>query len=593
MRLGPLHDRGALPAAAGGLPRARRRAGRRPARAGRRAHRAGQRPRREPRAGVRRPVRRDVRAWVAPYIGDLVGYRTLHGVVPQVASPRADVANTIRYRRRKGTVSVLEQLARDVTGWPAHAVEFFELLATTQYMNHIRPQAPATADLRSAARLELAGAFQAGAFDGFAHTARDAAHLDSLRALQHPERRHLPLARAVAAARAPRRSSTPTAPACASASTSSGRTSRCSRPATETRSRTSPSRSTCRCRCCAASRGEPRRALRRRARRCCSRPRPRAASTRSPPPTSASATSPTTRRRRERGRTSRSPPTRTWRSIRCSAASPFPPRRAPARRGSRPSTTGRRSRSAAAATTGRDAGEDRAPSSTVSGGDPLGPPLARSQAAAECRSSTAAVRAPHDHRDDAAANGRPPSCSARRTAHGRSSRAPTSSARDGSRHDRRPERARARRRAARDRGVGGHRAAQPRAPPLHARARASRATPTAHRSRSAARASSCCTRSRSVTLDHASSAPSWPSRAPRSPPTTRCIEPACEDEVAYCGRARRGGGPVTSRGRPRDRRRPRRGRTPDARELHRVRQDPRGAARRLELAAPRRARRRR
>ena len=108
--------------------------------------------------------------WVAPYIGDLVGYRTLHGVIPQIASPRADVANTIRYRRRKGTVSVLEQLARDVTGWPAHAVEFFELLVTTQFMNHIRPQAAATADLRSAARLELAGGFQAGAFDGFAHT---------------------------------------------------------------------------------------------------------------------------------------------------------------------------------------------------------------------------------------------------------------------------------------------------------------------------------------------------------------------------------------------------------------------------------------
>jgi hypothetical protein len=109
--------------------------------------------------------------WVAPYIGDLVGYRTLHGVVPQVASPRAEVANTIRYRRRKGTVSVLEQLAADVTGWPAHAVEFFELLATTQYMNHVRLHAAATADLRDAARLELAGGFQAGAFDGFAHTA--------------------------------------------------------------------------------------------------------------------------------------------------------------------------------------------------------------------------------------------------------------------------------------------------------------------------------------------------------------------------------------------------------------------------------------
>ena len=109
--------------------------------------------------------------WVAPYIGDLVGYRTLHGVVPRVASPRAEVANTIRYRRRKGTVSVLEQLAADVTGWPARAVEFFELLAATQYMNHVRPQAAATANLRDAARLELAGTFQAGAFDGLAHTA--------------------------------------------------------------------------------------------------------------------------------------------------------------------------------------------------------------------------------------------------------------------------------------------------------------------------------------------------------------------------------------------------------------------------------------
>ena len=109
--------------------------------------------------------------WAAPYIGDLVGYRTLHGVVPQIASPRAEVANTIRYRRRKGTVSVLEQLAADVTGWPAHAVEFFELLATTQYMNHVRRHAAATADLRDEARLELAGTFQAGAFDSFAHTA--------------------------------------------------------------------------------------------------------------------------------------------------------------------------------------------------------------------------------------------------------------------------------------------------------------------------------------------------------------------------------------------------------------------------------------
>jgi hypothetical protein len=109
--------------------------------------------------------------WAAAYIGDVIGYRTLHGVVPEVASPQAEVANTIRFRRRKGTVSVLEQLAADVTGWPAHAVEFFELLVATQYMNHVRLHAAATTDLRSENRLELSGTFQAGAFDTFAHTA--------------------------------------------------------------------------------------------------------------------------------------------------------------------------------------------------------------------------------------------------------------------------------------------------------------------------------------------------------------------------------------------------------------------------------------
>src|SRR5262249_9932484 len=54
----------------------------------------------------------------------------------------------ISFRRRKGTVLVLEQLARDVTGWGAHAVEFFQVLATTQYMNHIRPRNHYAPDLR-------------------------------------------------------------------------------------------------------------------------------------------------------------------------------------------------------------------------------------------------------------------------------------------------------------------------------------------------------------------------------------------------------------------------------------------------------------
>ena len=104
--------------------------------------------------------------WVAPYIGDLIGYRTLHGVVPGVASPRAEVANTIRFRRRKGTAAMLEQLARDVTGWPARAVEFFERLGWTQYMNHRRPGAHYAPDLRRWAKLN----WRDTAFDSLQHT---------------------------------------------------------------------------------------------------------------------------------------------------------------------------------------------------------------------------------------------------------------------------------------------------------------------------------------------------------------------------------------------------------------------------------------
>jgi hypothetical protein len=105
--------------------------------------------------------------WVAPYIGDLIGYRPLHGVAAAISSPRAEVANTIGYRRRKGTAAMLEQLARDVTDWPARAVEFFEQLATTQYMNHIRLYAPATADLRSTPKMRQID----GPFNTVAHTA--------------------------------------------------------------------------------------------------------------------------------------------------------------------------------------------------------------------------------------------------------------------------------------------------------------------------------------------------------------------------------------------------------------------------------------
>jgi hypothetical protein len=103
--------------------------------------------------------------WVVPYIGDLLDVGVLHSVSQATRSQRARVANTIGYRRRKGTAVMLQQLARDVTGWPARVVEFFELLVTTQQLTHLRPSSLATPDLRDASRLQLIGS----AFEQTAH----------------------------------------------------------------------------------------------------------------------------------------------------------------------------------------------------------------------------------------------------------------------------------------------------------------------------------------------------------------------------------------------------------------------------------------
>jgi hypothetical protein len=93
--------------------------------------------------------------WVVPYIGDLLGVGGLHSSVSSEFSLRAYVANTLAYRRRKGTATMLEQLAHDITGWNAHVVEYFERLETTQYLNHVRPFNLRTPNLRDADALEL------------------------------------------------------------------------------------------------------------------------------------------------------------------------------------------------------------------------------------------------------------------------------------------------------------------------------------------------------------------------------------------------------------------------------------------------------
>lgn len=104
--------------------------------------------------------------WAAPYIGGSIGYRALYEVEGTDVGNRAEVANTIAYRRRKGTAAVLEALARDVTGWPAHVVEFFQITATCQHMNHVRPAHHLAPDLHDPLALEPLNR----AFDRVSHT---------------------------------------------------------------------------------------------------------------------------------------------------------------------------------------------------------------------------------------------------------------------------------------------------------------------------------------------------------------------------------------------------------------------------------------
>jgi len=105
--------------------------------------------------------------WVVPYIGDLLGVKGVHEIEDaSVYSRRAYIANTLAYRRRKGTVLVLEQLALDISGWRSKVVEFFQLLSTTQNLNHIRLHNTVTPDLRQMNNLDLINT----AFDKQSHT---------------------------------------------------------------------------------------------------------------------------------------------------------------------------------------------------------------------------------------------------------------------------------------------------------------------------------------------------------------------------------------------------------------------------------------
>ena len=113
--------------------------------------------------------------WVVPYIADLIGFVPVappdlddqpSTALENILVPRREVANTIRYRRRKGTLSLLQDLANSVSGWPALVVEFDHRVNVTQALDHLHVKRGRLADLRNMSQLNGIGS----AFDVIGHS---------------------------------------------------------------------------------------------------------------------------------------------------------------------------------------------------------------------------------------------------------------------------------------------------------------------------------------------------------------------------------------------------------------------------------------
>ncbi|HEX6324502.1 MAG TPA: hypothetical protein VFZ36_12305 [Vicinamibacterales bacterium] len=112
--------------------------------------------------------------WAVPYLGDLVGTRLISALNRR--GRRVDVAKTIYYRRRKGTLRVLEELIGDITGWDGTVRESFRGLRRTRHGldpvpgplagRYSKTPPGGWADLRKPFAATLAD----GPFDEYAHT---------------------------------------------------------------------------------------------------------------------------------------------------------------------------------------------------------------------------------------------------------------------------------------------------------------------------------------------------------------------------------------------------------------------------------------
>jgi hypothetical protein len=103
--------------------------------------------------------------WVVPYIGELLGVQGLNEAGSITAGQRARVANTLAYRRRKGTPAALAQATQYATGWWVHVVPFGTLLVRAQNVKHVRTSDATTLDVRDVEALRDLG----GPFESIAH----------------------------------------------------------------------------------------------------------------------------------------------------------------------------------------------------------------------------------------------------------------------------------------------------------------------------------------------------------------------------------------------------------------------------------------
>lgn len=100
--------------------------------------------------------------WLIPYVGQLLATNLVAGL--DARAQRLDVAKTIYYRRRKGTVALLEELTVNITNWNARVVEFFRRLGRTRH-----PFDPALGVDRDSAVIDgLRGALSGTPAGGFA-----------------------------------------------------------------------------------------------------------------------------------------------------------------------------------------------------------------------------------------------------------------------------------------------------------------------------------------------------------------------------------------------------------------------------------------